>query len=96
MYTDVCEFNDKITKDNKKYFITFIDNCCRYCYVYLLKIKNVALNKFLIYKSKAETQTSKVLKRSRSNRGGEYMSNMFQQYCQSAGIVHEVMAHYSL
>ena len=80
MYIDVCEFNGMITKDNKKYFITFIDDCSRYCYVYLLKSKDEAFNKFLIYKSEAETQTRKVLKRLRSDRGGEYTSNMFQQY----------------
>ena len=79
VHTDVCEFNGMITKDNKKYFITFIDDCSRHCYVYLLKSKDEALNNFLIYKSKAETQTGKVLKRLRSDRGGKYTLNMFQQ-----------------
>lgn len=34
------------TLTNHKYFITFIDNFSRYCYIYLLKEKSEALDKF--------------------------------------------------
>ena len=49
VHTDICEFNGITTKDNKRYFITFIDDCSRYCYVYLLRSKDEALEKFQIY-----------------------------------------------
>jgi hypothetical protein len=32
--------NRELTKDGKRYFITFIDDCTRFCYVYLLKTKD--------------------------------------------------------
>lgn len=95
VHTDTCEFNGMLTKDKKKYFITFIDDSSKYCYVYLLKSKDEALSKFLIFKNEAETQTEKKLKRLRSDRGGEYTSNLFEQVCQDSGIVHEVTAPYS-
>ena len=82
-------------KDHKKYFITFIDDCSRYCFVYLFKSKDEALHKFVIFKKEAETQTGCVLKRLRSNRGGEYTSNQFVEYCQSCGVIHKTIAPYS-
>ena len=37
VHTDICEFNGLVTKDNKRYIITFIDDCSRYRYLYTLK-----------------------------------------------------------
>jgi hypothetical protein len=36
---DLCEMNGELTKGAKRYFVTFIDDCTRFCYVYMLKIK---------------------------------------------------------
>ena len=30
VHSDICEFNGILTRDHKKYFITFIDDCSRY------------------------------------------------------------------
>ena len=77
-----------LNKDNKWYFITFIDDCSRYCHVYLLWYKDEALNKFFRFKSEAETQTSRVLTPLRSDRGGVYTITSFDEFCQTSGIVH--------
>ena len=37
VHFDLCEMNDELTKGGKRYFMTFIDDCTRFCYVYLLK-----------------------------------------------------------
>ena len=95
VHTDICEFNGLVTKDNKRYFITFIDDCSRFCYVYTLKHKDEAFEKFIIFKTEAETQTGKVLKRLRSDRGGEYTGTSFNEFCKSNGIVHEVTLPYT-
>ena len=44
----------ELTKGGKRYFMTFIDDCTRLCYVYLLKTKNEALYYFKIYKAEVE------------------------------------------
>jgi hypothetical protein len=36
IHSNVCEMNEELTKGDKRYFITFIDDCTRFCYVYLL------------------------------------------------------------
>ena len=48
-----------------------------------------------MYKNEAETQTGKVLKRLRSDRGGEYTSTFFNEFCANNGIVHEVIPPYT-
>ena len=60
------------SKGGNKYFITFIDECSRYCYVYLLSSKDEAVNAFKTYKAEVETQLNKKIKIIRSDRGGEY------------------------
>ena len=56
IHSDLCEMNGVLTKGGKRYFMTLIDDSTRYCYVYLLKSKDEALNFFKIYKAEAENQ----------------------------------------
>jgi hypothetical protein len=50
------------TKDKKKYYITFMDDCIRYSYIYLLKSNNETLGIFKFYKNKIENQLNKKIK----------------------------------
>ena len=77
IHSDLCEMNDVLTKDGKKYFMTLIDSCSRFCYIYLLKSKDVALHYFKIYKAEVENQLIRKIKRVRSDRGDEYFSKLF-------------------
>lgn len=56
----------------QRYFISFIDDYTRYMYLYILHIKNDALDAFNIFKAEVEKQCSKQIKIVRSDRGGEY------------------------
>ena len=40
----LCEINDVLTKGGKRYFMILIDDCTRFCYIYLLKSKDEALH----------------------------------------------------
>ena len=75
--------------------MTFIDDSTRYCYIYLLKSKDEALNYFKIYKAEAENQLDLKIKQLRSDRGGEYFSNKFDLFCAEHGIIHERTPPYS-
>jgi hypothetical protein len=46
IHSDLCEMNSVLTKGGKKYFMTFINDCTRFCYIYLLKLKDEALHYF--------------------------------------------------
>jgi hypothetical protein len=95
IHSDICEMNGVLTKGGQRYFMTMIDDASRYCYVYLLKTKDKALNYFKTYKAEVENQLEKKIKRFRSDRGGEYFSNEFDSFCAEHGIIHERTSPYS-
>ena len=82
------------SRGGNKYFITFIDDCSWYCYVYLLSSKDEAMNAFKSYKAEVETQLNKKIKIIRSDRGGEY-EFPFEEICTELGIVHQMIAPYT-
>jgi transposase InsO family protein len=53
-------------------FITFTDGYSRYGYIYPIKERNKALDKFKIFKAKVKNQHNLKIKIVRSDRGGEY------------------------
>nr|GEV70110.1 hypothetical protein [Tanacetum cinerariifolium] len=63
-------FDMDTEKWNKKYFVTFIDDASRFCYVYLLHSKDEALDKFKVFKTKVELQKGSLIKRFRTDMGG--------------------------
>ncbi len=58
------------------YSYSLIDDCTRFCYVYLLKTKDETLHYFKIYKAKVENQLERKIKRLRSNRGGIFLMSL--------------------
>ena len=82
------------TRGDKKYFLTLIDDCTRYCYVYLLRSKDEALEMFKHFKNEVENQLDQKIKVIRSDRGGEYEAP-FGDFCSQHGIIHQNTAPYS-
>jgi transposase InsO family protein len=95
IHSNIYEMNDVLTKGGQRYFIIMIDDASRYCYVYLLKTKDEALNCFKTYKTEVENQLEKKIKCFRSDRGSEYFSNEFDLFCAEYGIIHEMTLPYS-
>jgi hypothetical protein len=95
IHSDLCEMNGVLTKGGKRYFMTLIDDATRFCYVYLLRTKDEALDYFKIYKAEVENQLERKIKRLRSDRGGEYFPKIFDEFCEEHGIIHERTPPYS-
>jgi hypothetical protein len=53
IHSNLCEMNVILTKGGKTYFISFIDDTTRWCELYLIKMKDDALDYFQIYKAEA-------------------------------------------
>ncbi|GJT36028.1 retrovirus-related pol polyprotein from transposon TNT 1-94 [Tanacetum coccineum] len=83
------------SRGGKNYYITFIDDCSKFCYVYLINTKDEALNMFKTYKAEVENQLDKKIKILRFDRGGEYESNNFSEFCSMFGILHQTTAPYT-
>ena len=82
------------TRGGNKYFITFFYDSTKYCYVYLLKSKDEAIEKLFLYKNEVENQLNKKIKVLRSDRGGEYESPCID-VCAQHEIIHETTTPYS-
>ena len=94
IHGDIFDLMFATTRGGNKYFITFVDDSTKYCYVYLLKIKDKALERFILYKTEVENRLSKKIKLIRSAPGGEYVTSI-GDYCAQQGIRHEVTPPYS-
>jgi hypothetical protein len=73
----------------ENYFMLIIDDYSRLTWVAFLKEKVEAFEKFKIFKDLTETQIGKTLKAVRSDRGGDFMSKDFKEFCDEHGIKRE-------
>ncbi|KAL0433579.1 UNVERIFIED_CONTAM: Retrovirus-related Pol polyprotein from transposon RE2, partial [Sesamum latifolium] len=74
IHTDVCAPLNTPARAGYSYFITFIDDHSRYGYIYLMRYKSEAFERFKKYRLEVENQTDSKIKTLRSDRGGEYLS----------------------
>ncbi|KAK9043227.1 hypothetical protein V6N11_071574 [Hibiscus sabdariffa] len=73
-----------------QYFITFTDDFSRYGYIYLMRHKSEALEKFKEFKNEVQNQHGKSIKALRSDRGGEYLSQDFNELLKECRIVSQL------
>lgn len=72
-----------------RYFVTFIDDFSRMCYVYFIKSKDRVFENLKIFKNLVEKQQNKTIKILRSDNGGEYCSKEFTNFLMCSGIIHQ-------
>ena len=94
IHSDIYDLKFVETRSGNKYFITFVDDSTNYCYVYLLKSKDEAIEKFILYNNEVENQLIKKIIVLRSDQGGEYESPLID-FCAQHGIIHETITPYS-
>ena len=70
-----------------RYFISIIDDCSRKVWLYILKSKNEAFQKFKDWKRMVELQTGKKVKKLRTDNGLEYINDEFNKFCRDEGMV---------
>ncbi|KAG9450658.1 hypothetical protein H6P81_010623 [Aristolochia fimbriata] len=95
VHTDIAGPFEVTSLGGNRYYLTFIDDFSRYTWVYFLKEKSEALNKLKEFKALAENQSRKYIKVLRSDRGGEYTSKAFEEFCKENGILHQLTASYT-
>ena len=79
-------------KGGYEYFITFTNGYSRYGYMYLIRRKSEAFEKFKEFRAEVENQLGKHIKAIQSNRGGEYPFGDFKDYLTQNGIVSQFIA----
>ncbi|KAG7550979.1 GAG-pre-integrase domain [Arabidopsis thaliana x Arabidopsis arenosa] len=95
VHSDICGPINPVSTSGKRYILCFIDDCSRKAWVYFLKEKSEAFSHFKLFKSKVETETGKKIKCLRTDRGGEYTSHEFENYCKEQGIRRHLTTAYT-
>ncbi|CAL2258193.1 unnamed protein product [Prunus armeniaca] len=95
VHSDVCGPMETTTIGGNKYFLTFIDDCTRMCWAYFMKFKLKVFNIFKKFKAMVELQSGYKIKKLRSDRGGEYTSTEFLQFCDEVGLERQLTVAYS-
>ena len=75
-----------------EYYVTFIDDYSRYGYVYLMQRKSETFEKFKEFRAEVENKLGKTIKSLRSDRGGEYLDQEFEDFMVKYGIVSQLTA----
>ena len=68
------------------YFVSFIDDYSRRCWVYTMKYNGEVLELFVEWKKNLEKSTERKIKVLQSDNGGEYKSDFFLKLCRDEGI----------
>ena len=80
------------TREGYEYFITFIDDYSRYGYIYLMRHKSEAFEKFKEFKTEVENHRGKSIKSLLSDRRGEYLLGELRQFLEDHRITLQLAA----
>lgn len=95
IHADICGPIRPKSNSKKRYFITFIDDFSRKTWVYFLSEKSAALETFQKFKACVEKESCESVCCLRTDRGGEFTSIEFEQFCSLAGIKRQLTASYT-
>ena len=84
-----------LSRENYKYFVTFIDEKSKYTWITLIKTKDRVLEAFKNFQAYVSNHYNAKLKIFRSDNGGEYTSNAFKQHLALHGILHQTSCPYT-
>jgi transposase InsO family protein len=95
IHSDVCGPMPVESTTGHRYFVTFIDDKSRYCFVYLLKTKAEVLDKFKEFLAWVQNVFEKRVKTLRSDNGGEFVSREFDSLLRNRGIQRQTTVAYT-
>ena len=78
VHTNLCGPMSTSARGGYEYFITFIDDYSRYGYIYLMRHKSEAFEKFKEFKAEVENHRGKSIKSLQFDCGGEYLLGEFR------------------
>ena len=85
-HTNVCGPFFVASTKKHKYYVIFVDDFSRKCWIFFVQNKDQTFSKFYEFKALVEKESGNKLKALRSDNGGEYISNQFKDLCSKEGI----------
>jgi hypothetical protein len=90
IYSDLVGPMQKPSLVGSRYILVFTDDYSRKSWTFFMKNKADTFDRFRIFKERIELETGKKISCLRTDRGGEYMSNEFKNFCTNHGIKREL------
>ncbi|KAG7564160.1 Integrase catalytic core [Arabidopsis suecica] len=95
IHRDLCGPITPNTVAGNKFVFVLIDDYSRYMWTVLLKEKSETFGKFKKFKSIVEQETGEKIQTFRTDRGGEFVSKEFNDFCLESGIRRHLTAPYT-
>jgi len=95
IHADICGPISPESNSGKRYILCFIDDFSRKSWVFLLATKSEAFFYFKQFKAMVEKETLLHVKCLRTDRGGEFTSNDFNEFCSQQGIKRQLTTTYT-
>jgi len=70
----------------QRHYVIFIDDFSHKCWIYFLQKKDQTFSKFFEFKALVEKESGTKIMALRSDNGGEYVSQEFNDFCVVEGI----------
>lgn len=95
IHADICGPITPASNSQKRYSLCFIDDYSRKAWIYFLLQKSEAFHYFKCFKNLVEKETGLPVKCLRTNRGGEFNSVEFNEFCKQSGIKRQLTTTYT-
>lgn len=95
VHADLCGPMSPPTPRGNRYMFLLVDDYSRAMWVFMLKTKDQALDAFKNFKALVEKKANDTIKTLRTDRGGEFTSREFEDFCASVGIRRHLTAPYN-
>ena len=92
VHTDVSGPFSIASTTKQRYYVIFIDDFSRRCWIYFMQKKDQTFSRFCEFKALAEKKSGKKIRALHSDNGGEYVSQQFKDFCTAEGIKWELTA----
>jgi hypothetical protein len=93
VHTDLWGPSQVQMPGGKTYYASFTDDHTRYTCLYLQSVKSDTFESYRTYEAWLQTQHNAKVKRLRSDRGGEYLSDEFSKHLKARGTERKLTTH---
>ncbi|XP_020679649.1 protein argonaute 1A-like [Dendrobium catenatum] len=90
VHSDVWGLAPITSMNGSRFYITFIDDFSRFCWLYILNSKDEALIKFQQFYKLIKTTFNTAVNTLRTDGGGEFTSHSFRKFLSHKGIQHHI------
>lgn len=95
IHTDLCGPITPNSHSGKRYLMVLVDDYSRKMWIYFLTEKSEAFETFKVFKSFVEKEAKTVIRGVRTDRGGEFTGDRFNQFCRDHGIKRQLTTAYT-